>query len=158
MGTTTFTGPIRAGTIKSTTGTTLGTDVNNVGEVVLSQHQEITQATNGVSAGVYTTSIVIPAGSTITGIQLYVTAIWSGAATTLGIGTTVSATALTAAAAVAGGTLGIINATAGADATRIGTWINVGTSDIKIVVTSTNTGTGTGFLKVNYIQQGTYVP
>ena len=92
MGTTTFSGPIRAGTIKSTTGTTLGTDVNNVGEVVLSQHETITQATNGVSAGVYTTSIVLPANSTITSIQLYVTAIWSGAATTLGVGTTASAT------------------------------------------------------------------
>lgn len=158
MGTTTFSGPIRAGTIKSTTGTTLGTDINNVGEVVLSQHETITQATNGGSAGVYTTSIVIPANSTITSIQLYVTSIWSGAATTLGIGTTASATALTAAAAVAGGTLGIITATAGADATRIGNWITVGTTDVKIMVTSTNTGTGTGYLVVNYIQQGTYVP
>jgi len=158
MGTTTFSGPIRAGTIKSTTGTTLGTDVNNVGEVVLSQQESITQATNGGSAGVYTTSIVIPANSTITSIQLYVTAIWSGAATTLGIGTTASATALTAAAAVAGGTLGIIAATAGADATRIGNWITVGTTDVQIRITSTNTGTGTGYLVVNYIQQGTYVP
>jgi len=158
MGTTTFSGPIRAGTIKSTTGTTLGTDVNNVGEVVLSQQESITQATNGGSAGVYTTSIVIPANSTITSIQLYVTAIWSGAATTLGVGTTASATALTAAAAVAGGTLGIIDATAGADATRIGNWITVGTTDVKIMITSTNTGTGTGYLVVNYIQQGTYVP
>lgn len=158
MGTTTFSGPVRAGPIKSTTGTTLGTDVNNVGEVVLSQYEAITQATNGVSAGVYTTNIVIPAGSTITSIQLYVTAIWSGAATTLGVGTTASATALTAAAAVAGGTLGIIAATAGADATRIGNWITVGTTDVKIMITSTNTGTGTGYLVVNYIQHGTYVP
>ena len=158
MGTTTFSGPVRAGTIKSTTGTTLGTDVNNVGEVVLSQYEAITQATNGSSAGVYTTNIVIPAGSTITSIQLYVTAIWSGAATTLGVGTTASATALTAAAAVAGGTLGIIAATAGADATRIGNWITVGTTDVKIMITSTNTGTGTGYLVVNYIQHGTYVP
>ena len=158
MGTTTFSGPIRAGTIKSTTGTTLGTDVNNVGEVVLSQREEITQATNGSSAGVYTTNIVIPAGSTITSIQLYVGVVWSGAASTLGIGTTASATALTAAAAVAGGTLGIIDATAGADATRVGTWYDVGTTDIQIRVTSTNTGTGTGRLVVNYIQHGTYVP
>jgi hypothetical protein len=158
MGTTTFSGPVRAGTIKSTTGTTLGTDVNNVGEVVLSQREEITQATNGSSAGVYTTNIVIPAGSTITSIQLYVGVVWSGAASTLGIGTTASATALTAAAAVAGGTLGIIDATAGADATRVGTWYNVGTTDIQIRVTSTNTGTGTGRLVVNYIQHGTYVP
>jgi len=149
---------LRAGTIKSTTGTTLGSDVNNVGEVVLSQREEITQATNGSSAGVYTTNIVIPAGSTITSIQLYVGVVWSGAASTLGIGTTASATALTAAAAVAGGTLGIIDATAGADATRVGTWYNVGTTDIQIRVTSTNTGTGTGRLVVNYIQHGTYVP
>ena len=37
MGTTTFSGPIKAGTIKNTTGTTLGTDVANVGQVVMSQ-------------------------------------------------------------------------------------------------------------------------
>jgi hypothetical protein len=157
MGTTTFSGPVRAGGIKSTTGTTLGTDVANVGEVVLSQYEAITQA--GPSAdGVYTTNIVIPAASTITSIQLYVGVVWSGAASTLGIGTTASATALTAAGAVAGGTLGIIAATAGADATRVGNWINVGTTDIKIKVTSTNTGTGTGWLVVNYIQHGTYYP
>ena len=157
MGTTTFSGPVRAGPIKFTTGTTLGTDVENIGEVVLSQYQAITQA--GPSAdGIFTTDIVIPAGSTITSIQLYVGVVWSGAASTLGIGTTASATALTAAGAVAGGTLGIIAATAGADATRVGNWINVGTTDVQIKVTSTNTGTGTGWLVVNYIQHGTYYP
>jgi hypothetical protein len=31
MGTTTFSGPLKAGTIKDTTGTTVGTDVANVG-------------------------------------------------------------------------------------------------------------------------------
>lgn len=162
MGTTTFSGPVRAGTIKSTTGTTLGTDVNNVGEVVLSQYQAITQAGGTAlvpdTTGIFTTDIVIPAGSTITSIQLYVGVIWNGAASTLGIGTTASAVALTAAAAVAGGTLGIIPATAGADATRVGNWINVGTTDVKIRVTSTNTGAGTGWLVVNYIQHGVYVP
>lgn len=158
MGTTTFSGPVRAGGIKSTTGTTLGTDVANVGEVVLSQKEAITQATNGAVAGVYTTNIVIPAGSTITSIQLYVGVVWSGAASTLGIGTSASATAFTAAGAVAGGTLGIIAATAGADATRVGNWIDVGTTDVRVVVTSTNTGTGTGWLVVNYIQHGTYLP
>lgn len=150
MGTSTFSGPVRTGPIKFTTGTTLGTDIANIGEVVLSQSQAVTQASSA-------TTIVIPAGSTITSIQLYVTAIWSGVASTLGIGTTASATAFTAATAVAGGTLGIIAATAGADATRVGTWYNVGTTDIQIAVTSTNTGTGTGYLVVNYIQHGTYV-
>ena len=157
MGTTTFSGPVRAGPIKFTTGTTLGTDVADIGEVVLSQYQAITQA-GPAADGVFTTDIVIPAGSTITSIQLYVGVVWSGAASTLGIGTTVSATALTAAGAVAGGTLGIIAATAGADATRVGNWINVGTTDVRIKVTSTNTGAGTGWLVVNYIQHGTYIP
>jgi hypothetical protein len=158
MGTTTFSGPVRAGPIKFTTGTTLGTDVADIGEVVLSQKEAITQATNGGSAGVYTTSIVIPAGSTITSIQLFVSTVWDGVATTLGVGNSVSATAYTAAGAVAGGTLGIIAATAGADATRVGNWVNVGTSDVRIVVTSTNTGGGAGTLVVNYIQHGTYIP
>lgn len=158
MGTTTFSGPVRTGPIKFTTGTTLGTDVANIGEVVLSQKEAITQATNGSVAGVYTTSIVIPAGSTITSIQLFVSTVWDGVATTLGVGNSVSATAYTAAGAVAGGTLGIIAATAGADATRVGNWVNVGTSDVRIVVTSTNTGGGAGTLVVNYIQHGTYIP
>ena len=157
MGTTTFSGPVRTGTIKYTTGTTLGQDVANIGEVVLSQSQAITQAGPGAD-GVFTTTIVIPAGSTITSIQLYVGVVWSGAASTLGIGNTASATAYTSATGVAGGTLGIISATAGADATRVGNWYNVGTTDVKIVVTSGNTGTGTGWLVVNYIQHGTNVP
>jgi len=158
MGTTTFSGPVRAGGIKTTTGTTLGTNVKNVGEVVLSQREAITQATNGAVAGVYTTNIVIPANSTITSVQVYVTTVWSGAASTLGIGTSASATAFTAAGAVAGGTLGIISATAGADATRVATWYDVGNTDVRVVITSTNTGAGVGAIVVNYIQHGVYLP
>jgi len=121
------------------------------------QSEAVTQAGPGAD-GVYTTNIVLPAGSTITDIKLYITAIWSGVASTLGLGTTVSATALTAATAVAGGTLGIITATAGADATRIAAWYTVGTSDIRIKLTSVNTGTGTGFLVVSYVQPGVINP
>ena len=157
MGTSTFSGPIKAGPIKFTTGTTLGQDVANTGNVVLMQSEAVTQAGPGAD-GVYTTNIVLPAGSTITDIKLYVGVIWSGVASTVGIGTTASATALTAASAVAGGTLGIITATAGADATRIGNWYNVGTTDIRIKLTSTNTGTGTGYLVVSYVQPGVINP
>lgn len=158
MGVSTFSGPLKVGPIKFTTGTTLGTDVADLGFASLTQFEAVTQATNGVSAGVYTTNIVIPAGSIITDIKLYVTVVWSGVASTLGVGTSVSATALTAAAAVAGGTLGIITVTAGADATRVGTYANTGTADIRVVLTSTNTGTGAGFLAVTYAQTGTLVP
>ena len=37
MGTTTFSGPIRAGNIRNTTGTVVGTDIANVGYVVMTQ-------------------------------------------------------------------------------------------------------------------------
>ena len=145
MANTTFSGPILAGSIKNTTGTTLGTDVKNTGQVVMCQSQAVTQADG-------TTNIVIPANSQIVAIELSVTAVWDGAATTAGIGWTGDATALTAAAAVAGGTLGIISATAGADATRVGNWADVGSTDRRILVTNTNTGAGVGFITVRYIQ------
>ena len=88
----------------------------------------------------------------IVAIELSVDVIWNGVASTAGIGYTGDATAFTAAAAVAGGTLGIISATAGADATRVNNWADVGTSDVRILVTSTNTGAGEGFLTVRYVQ------
>jgi hypothetical protein len=158
MGTSTFSGPVRAGPIKFTTGTTLGQDVANTGTVVLTQSEAVTQATNGGSAGVYTSNIVIPAGCTITAIQLYVTTVWSGVATTLGVGTSALATAFTAAGAVAGGTIGIVSVTPGTDATRTGAFVNVGTTDVRIVLTSTNTGTGAGTLVVSYFQPGNVNP
>ena len=80
------------------------------------------------------------------------TVVWDGAATTTGLGWVGDATALTAAGAVAGGTLGIISATAGADATRVNNWADVGTTDRRILLTNTNTGAGEGFLTVRYVQ------
>ena len=37
MGTTTFSGPIKAGPIQQTTGSDLGTNVKNIGQVVMAQ-------------------------------------------------------------------------------------------------------------------------
>src|SRR5210317_77468 len=147
MANTTFSGPILAGTIKNTTGTTLGSDVKNTGQVVMCQSQAVDQTATGTS-----TNIVIPANSQIVAIELSVDVVWSGAATTTGLGWVGDATALTAAAAVAGGTLGIISATAGADATRVNNWADVGTTDRRILLTNTNTGDGEGFLTVRYVQ------
>src|SRR6056300_1443093 len=139
MANTKFSGPILAGTIKNTTGTTLGSDVKNTGQVVMCQSQAVTQADG-------TTNIVIPANSQIVAIELSVDVIWDGVASTAGIGWTGDATA------VAGGTLGIISATAGADATRVNNWADVGTTDRRILVTNTNTGAGEGFITVRYVQ------
>jgi len=145
MASSTFSGPILAGTIKETTGTTLGTNVKNTGQVIMAQSNNITQASGA-------TTIVIPANSQIIEITVYVTTAWTGVATTFGVGTTASATAFTAASAAAGGTIGIVSITPSTDATRTGAFIDVGTSDAKIAVTSTNTGSGVGVITVRYIQ------
>ena len=158
MGTTAFTGPLVAGNVLNSDGTgnlagvggSNGTQ--NVGFCVMAQSQAITQA-GPLADGVFTTSIVIPAQSQIVGIYLYVSTVWDGVASTLGIGTTASATALTAAAAVAGGTAGRIVVTPGTGATQIANWLNTSsTTDIQLVVTSTNTGAGAGTLVVEYLQ------
>lgn len=146
MANTTFSGPIRAGDIRDTTGTTLGVDVANVGQVVMGQTSKVTQA-----AGILS-DIVIPANSQIVEMTLYVTTVWDGAASTLGLGTTALATAYTAASAVAGGTVGIVSVTPGTDATRTAAFVDVGTTDVKVKVTSTNTGAGVGYLVVRYLQ------
>lgn len=145
MGTSTFTGPIKAGDIINTSGSTLGADVKNTGWVVMGQSSAVTQASGA-------TDIVIPANSQIVSISVMVTTAWDGAATTFGIGSTADATALTAAAALNGSAVGPLTATPGTDATRAAAWIDVGTTDIKIAVTSTNTGAGVGVVTVTYLQ------
>jgi len=158
MAETTFTGPIKAGNVLQSDGSGVlageggSSGIANVGFAVMAQSQAITQATNGGSAGVFTTDIVIPAGSQILSITLLVTTAWTGTASTLGIGTTASATALTAAGAVAGGTKGVVSANPGTVDAAIANWRDVGTTDIQVRVTSTNTGNGVGVLTVTYIQ------
>jgi len=145
MANTTFSGPLRAGTIQNTIGTTVGTDVANVGQVVMVQSNNFTQASSA-------TTIVVPANSQILRITVYITTAMTGVASTFGVGTTVLATAFTAASAAAGGTIGVVTISPGTDATRTGAFIDVGTTDVKIVVTSTNTGSGVGVISVEYVQ------
>lgn len=158
MAETTFTGPIKAGNVLQSDGSGVlageggSSGIANVGFAVMAQSEVITQATNVGSAGVYTTGIVVPAGSQILSITLLVTTAWTGTASTLGIGTTASATALTAAGAVAGGTKGVVSANPGTVDAAIANWKDVGTTDIQVKVTSTNTGNGVGVLTVTYIQ------
>jgi hypothetical protein len=69
MGTTTFSGPIKAGNIYNTTGTTVGTDVKNVGYVVMAQSAII----DIIGASANTAVAVIPANSQIIDCVLNVT-------------------------------------------------------------------------------------
>ena len=63
MGTTTFSGPIKAGTIKETTGTTVGTDMKNTGQVVMAQTHAISLAGGALAA--VASNVIIPANSQI---------------------------------------------------------------------------------------------
>ena len=145
MGKTTFSGPIRAGNIPHTTGTTLGENVRNVGSVVMAQSVSITQAGTATAQG---TTIVLPANSHILTIQMLNTVAWD-ATNTLSVGTTATATELAALTAMP---VGVVALTPGTDATRAAAWDDTGTSDVRIFVKSANTGAGTGTLTVRYIQ------
>ena len=152
MGTTTFTGPIRAGDVLNTTGSSVG-DLANVGYVVMAQSAPVAQATNVASAGVYKTNIVIPANSQILSIAINKTAAWSGVAQTINVGTNSTATQLAVAADNdLSTTVGPQAIVCGNDATRAAKWVDVGTSDIQVWTKSTNTGTGVGVITVTYIQ------
>ena len=69
MGTTTFSGPILAGTIKDTTGTTVGSDIKNTGQVVMAQSFTTGSLAGGASAA-NVTDVVVPAKSQIIDIVL----------------------------------------------------------------------------------------
>jgi hypothetical protein len=143
MGITTFSGPIRAGTIDTTTGTTLGKDVKNGGSVVMSQFVPITQNATATALG---TTVVLPANSHIFNIQMLNTTAWDGAANTLSIGTTATATELSPLTAMPQGLVGL---TPGALAAA---WDDTGTADKRVFVKSANAGAGVGTLTIRYIQ------
>jgi hypothetical protein len=152
MGTTTFTGPVKAGNVLNTTGTTVGT-LANVGFVVMSQSAAVAQATNVAVAGLYKTTIVIPAGSQILSVSVLKTTVWNGVATTVNVGTNATATQIAVAADNdLSTTLGITAIVPGNDSARSLVWKDVGTSDVQIYMLSTNTGTGVGVLTVTYVQ------
>ena len=146
MGTTTFTGPIKAGDVLNTTGTTAGT-IKNVGFVAMAQTAPITQA---LTATAYATRIVIPAYSHILNIQFLTTVAWNGVAATISIGTSATSTELVVAQSL--GTIGQQSAGPGTDATRTALWTNTGATDVIIYALSANTGDGVGDLIVRYIQ------
>jgi hypothetical protein len=155
MGTTTFTGPIRAGDVLNTTGSTAGS-VANVGYAVMAQSVAITQ-----SATAAATTICIPANSQIIGISALVTVGFTGAAGTLNVGTSSTSTELVAAANFDLAAVGLASATPGTDATRTGRWIDVGANDVIIYVKAANapvTTTGAAVLTVRYVQANNLTP
>ena len=146
MATTTFSGPIKAGTIKDTTGTTVGTDMKNVGQVLMVQSAAITQSTTAAASG-----IVIPANSQIVECYVYVTTAYDNSAT-LSIGTSSTSTELCTAVAVS--TANVIKLGSQATIADSDEWEDIGSTDVKIFTDSsaTTSDTGVATLTVTYIQ------
>ena len=147
MGTTTFSGPVKAGTIKDTTGTTVGTDVNNVGFVLMAQSAVI----DIVGATAETTVGVIPANSKITEVQLnIVEASNNSAAATVSVGFSGATTALLNGANAKA--VALTQSTGMATAS-----INIGTGDRTVIATFNPTGVvdgdeGIADVTVKYLQ------
>jgi len=147
MGKTTFSGPVLAGGINETTGTTLGANVKNTGHVTMVQGKDV--AVTGASAN--TNIAVIPANSQILFVHVDVTEVSNDTnAATFSVGTTSNATAFTAAANLKA--LGRTSQSAAA----LGLMANVGASDIKVVGVFTGTdgdgNTGAVTTSVTYAQ------
>ena len=145
MATTTFSGPIKAGTIKNTTGTTVGTDVVNTGFVLMGQSilVDITGASelNQVCA-------TIPANSQIVDVILNVTtANDDTGAATVSVGTDADADAFLAEVDVKA--VATTRGTLDTEAT------NVGATDLQVLADFTGAsgdGTGAATVTVLYLQ------
>ena len=141
MGQTTFSGPILAGTIKSTTGTTVGTNVKNTGQVVMAQSFTTGVDLDGGASAANTTTVIIPANSQIIDIVLDVVGVMVGATCVFSIGD------------VAGGNATFLNAFSITVASGAGRkyptteaggaliWADTGTSDLRLTWTSTGATT-----------------
>ena len=152
MATTTFSGPIKAGTISNTTGTTVGSDVKNTGQVVMAQTFSTgTTLSSGASAA-NSTNVIIPANSQIIDIVLdkvtamvNATAVFSIGDTVGGNATFINSYEITTASGAgrkypteeAGGTLG---------------WADIGTSDLRLTWTTTGATTA-GEIRVTVLYQ-----
>ena len=149
MGTTTFSGPIKAGPISNTTGTTVGTDVKNVGSVVMSQSSttELTHATTTATA----LGIIIPAKSQIIGITLIIESLFTSSnTTTIAIGNSSGdATDICDNTNVTATALSVVMGPAAVDV-----WTNTGTSDVELygITVANSASAGSARVVVEYVQ------
>ena len=146
MGTTTFSGPIKAGTVSQTTGTKLGESIKNTGFVTMGQSVKVdiigASHLNQVCA-------VIPANSQIVDVILNVTTVNNDTgAATVSVGTVADADAFIATANVKA--LATTHGTLDTEAT------NVGTTDIQVLADFTGANgdgaTGAATVTVMYLQ------
>jgi hypothetical protein len=145
MANTTFSGPIRAGNIPNTTGTTVGTNVRNVGQVLMAQSAVI----DIIGASANTVVATIPANSQIVDCILNVTTVsndTNAAAVTVGITGNTNAFVPSTSVKSLGTTRGTIE-TVGTD---------IGSTDVQVNAYFTGTDgdgtTGAATVTVIYLQ------
>ena len=145
MANTTFSGPIRAGNIPNTTGTTVGTDVRNVGQVLMAQSAVI----DIIGASANTVVATVPANSQIVDCILNVTTVsndTNAAAVTVGITGNTNAFVPSTSVKSLGTTRGTIE-TVGTD---------IGSTDVQVNAYFTGTDgdgtTGAATVTVIYLQ------
>jgi len=145
MGMTNFSGPITAGNIRNTTGTTVGTNVENVGYVLMAQSAVI----DIVGASANTVVGVIPANSQVVDCILNVTTAnddSNAAAVTVGITGNTNAFIPSTSVKTAATTRGTIE-TVGTD---------IGSTDVQVnayfTATDGNGANGAATVTITYIQ------
>jgi hypothetical protein len=149
MGLATRLGPWLLGTVKETTGTTVGT-IRNLGATVVSQSTTLAFGTLTGNA------FVLPAGAQVTHVTIVTTTVFSAATTIkLSIG------------GVDFTTTGTITSVGGvnlnANASTPGGWLNVGSTDAQVTYTMAGTSltTGAATVFIMYVvrnSDGTYNP
>ena len=147
MGTTTFSGPVKAGTISNTTGTTVGTNMKNTGQVVMAQTTSL-----DLSSGAFTATasdMIIPANSQLIDIVFDVI--------TAASGTTDISVGLVGGSAVAYVNTYTIGTTAGRhyptiDSGGTRAWEDVGTTDVRMNVSNSD-ATSSGECRVTVLYQ-----
>ena len=136
MGTTTFSGPIKAGTIRETTGTTVGTDMKNIGQVVMAQTHAIDLSGGALAASA--TNVIIPANSQLIDIVFDSITAASGV-TNISIGKVGGGAAIFVNTFAIGTTVGLKRPTTEAGGSLA--WEDIGTSDVRLNVTNSSSTT-----------------
>ena len=137
MGTTTFSGPVKAGPIREGASA-------NVGTLVCAQSAAILEISTEADTG-----IIIPANSQIINMYVLVQTAWDGGTNTLDVGISGDTNLFVDGLPVT--VLGNHRATAAYSGTEAN-WRDVGTSDVTVYIDSVATGSGAGVLTVQYLQ------
>ena len=137
MGTTTFSGPVKSGTVREGSSA-------NVGFLVAAQSAAITENTTASDTG-----IIIPANSQIINMYVLIETAWDGGTNTIDVGiSTDTDLYCDGLPATVVGNHRVTAAYTGTEAN----WKDVGTSDVTLYVDSAATGSGTGVLVGQYLQ------